>query len=229
MRLIVLGDSFTHGNEGWADYLSKKLNRELVNLAERASSNELQVKLMQEFLLDNDIKNDIVIWQIGMSWRPWTRVGIENLEKVKRIDRLMMAKGLYHYVSKFKNKFDNDYRIDLLDLSPMNKNKDNLDEPQILQDMLFMFYMINKTNSKILIFRGQTDFISNEHWEILKELLNKKNIPFLEETLVDWCKQNNLSFSKDNWHPTTESYQKFCDEIFIPKLIELQWQKNLQN
>jgi len=223
MRLITLGDSFTHGKDGWAEYLSKKLNKELVNLAEKAASNELQVKLMQEFLLDNNITNDIVVWQIGMSWRPWVRLGIENLEKVKRVDRLMNAKGLYHYISKFQNKFDNEYRIDLLDLSPMNKSKEELDEPQILQDMLFMFYMIKRMNSKVLVFRGQTDFISLEHWKILKKLLDKKDIPFLEETLVDWCRENNLEFSKDDWHPTSESYRIFCDKVFVPKLIELQW------
>ena len=51
----------------------------------------------------------------------------------------------------------------------------------------------------------------------------EKNINFLEESIVDWCKQNNLPFESDQFHPTKNSYESFCDDVIIKELNKLNW------
>lgn len=227
-KLITLGDSATHGNYTWAKHLSSCLHYDLINIAESASSNELQIKLMQDFLLDKNItENDIIVWEIGISWRPQVRIKIDDdFKKIQRMDRLLNRKGLYHYISKSKNKFDNEYRIDLLDISPMRKDfidKNKTDEMNILQELLFMFIMLKKMNVKLLVFRGRKDFVTDEYWENIKQFFIKKDIQFVEEALGDWCEERQLPFLEDNMHPNEDSQKKFSVEVIFSTLKKLNW------
>lgn len=227
-KLITLGDSATHGNHTWAKHLSSCLHYDLINIAESASSNELQVKLMQEFLLDNNInENDIIVWEIGISWRPQIRIKIDdNFQKIQRMDRLLNRKGLYHYISKSKNKFDEEYRIDLLDISPVRKqfiDKDETNELYILQELLFMCVMLRKMNIKLLVFRGREDFVTNEYWKDIKQIFIEKDVKFVENSLGNWCADRELPFLADNMHPDENSQKKFSVEVLFSAIKKLNW------
>lgn len=228
MRLITLGDSMTTGEHSWAFSLSKILNYEFLNFAKPASQNSSQVDILQRWLLDNNFNhNDIVIWQIGFSKHPKIHIGMENLEKVQRAD--VHSRKIFDVDSFYieKNKIDNLERIKLSYINPIftsysNRKIEN-DEAEVFQELIFMFSIIQKLGAKLLILRGKDDYIKNNHWENMKLFLLEKNINFINESLVDWCRQNNLEFMIDNYHPTSTSSNIYTKEILMPKLKELGW------
>ena len=227
MRLITLGDSLSHGDHSWPNLLSQDLNCSLVNFALPASQNLLQSQLMQDWLLHNDLSNnDIVIWQIGWSNHQLIHVGTEHWDKIERANRFVKNKmGISHY--HFKNNIvDNKLRISLLPVSPIlhkftNRKRPN-DDAEVLQNLLFMFVMIKKLCPKLLIIKGNDDFVKDYHWENITNFLTRKNIDLLNESIYTWCIENGLSIGPDS-HPTEESLRVYKDNILIPKLRSLGW------
>ena len=220
--MLFRSDCITHF-PGWAICLSQDINCDLVNLAEAGSSNGLQIQLMQEFLIDNNITNDIVIWQISHMYGP-VRINMDHYKLAERMNRLLSKLNLNHYITKFRNKFDNEYRIDLLHVSPMRKKFGNnipLDIEQELQNLLFMFIIIKKICPKILVFRGRNDCISEKNWNTMKKFFSDKNIEYLDEILIDWVSEHNLPFTGEK--PRGISYKEFNDKIISPKLKKLEW------
>jgi hypothetical protein len=227
MRLITLGDSLSSGDHSWPNLLSQELNCNLVNFALPASQNLLQIQLMQDWLLYNDLSNDdIIIWQIGWSSHPVVYIGTEHWDKIERANRIVKNKmGISHY--HFKNNIiDNKLRISLLPVSPIlhkftNRKRPN-DDAEVLQSLLFMFNIIKKICPKILIIKGNDDFVKDIHWNNMTSFLERKNIAFLNESIYTWCIENGLSIGPDS-HPTTESLRVYKDNVLIPKLRRVGW------
>jgi hypothetical protein len=229
MRLITLGDSITAGDRYWAGKLSNELNCELINLALPAAQNPLQIQIMNEWLLDNDLQSDdIVIWQLGLSWHPLVCIGTEHWDKVERADRL--TRPIFDVPSYLitNNKVDNKDKINLLHINPIlgkfiNRKHTNNDA-DVLQNLLYMFNIIKKICPRILIVKGKNDWISNlEYWKNTKEILGEKKIDFLDEGIVDWCIRNKLEIMSDNIHPTEESSHTYAIKELLPKLKSLGW------
>lgn len=218
----------TSGDHSWALSLSSILKCEFINFADPASHNLSQLHKFQKWMLSNDINgDDIIIWQLGFCKEPKLHLGLEHLEKVKRADNL--SRKIFDVDSFYidKNVLDNKERIGLLYINPLfsqyKKRKDFNDDAEVFQELLFMFLTIKKLGSKLLVLRGKDDYIDETQWANMKLFLNKKNINFLEESLVDWCRSNKLSFMIDDYHPTKEAASEYAREIVYPRLINLGW------
>ena len=229
MRLITLGDSFSFGSWGWPELLSNDLNCELLNFAVRAAQNSVQVQLIQDWLIHNNFKkDDIVIWAIGLSWAPLVNISLDYLNEVnKHNEEIKKQYGVLHYHLR-DNIIDNKQRISLLHISPIINDFSNIkelsDEPESLQLLLFMFIIIKKLCPKILIFRAKNDFVSNkEYWTNLTKHFKENNIEYIDNSIVDWCKDENLDFYPDNFHPTKQSMHIYTQKILYPKLKSLGW------
>ena len=238
MRLLALGDSLTSKEDSWPNPLSKQLNCELVNFGITASQNLLQIQLFQDWLLDNTLKpDDIIIWQIGMSSDPVISVGLEHKNRVERLERRVQKKFfMSHYYLRDTNKIDNAQRYSLLHISPMyrklNKTEHPNPEADVLQNMLFMFTMIKLVCPRVLIVLGADWMIKKEHWDNVKDFFHKKDIEFLDKSIVTWCSENNLQFLEDlmsvptshpRGHPTKESFEIYTEQVLYPKLKDLGW------
>jgi hypothetical protein len=225
MKLIVLGNCLS-SLRGWTDMIAKELNYELVNLALAGSGNELQINLMKDYLLDNKINpTDIIIWQVASPDTLTLRVGPEYYEEAKVLND-HMPRHMNHFVAKSKNKFDNLYRIDLLFHSPMRKLGRNPlleDNKQQYQELLFMFTVLKSLGARVLVTKGKYEDVSPEDWETFKRLLGERDIPCMDETVINWCQQEGLCFFKMNPIPTRRSRMEFGRRVLIPKLKELGW------
>ena len=225
MKLIILGNCLS-SLRGWTDMVAKELNYELVNLALAGSGNDLQLNLMKEYLTDNKINpNDIIIWQIASPDTLTLRVGPEYYEEAKVLND-HMPRHMNHFVAKSKNKFDNLYRIDLLFHSPMRKLGRNPlleDSKQQYQELLFMFTILKALGARILVTKGKYEDVSPEDWETFKRLLDERDIPYMDETVINWCEKEGLCFFKMNPIPTRRSRMEFGRRVLIPKLKDLGW------
>jgi len=238
MRLIALGDSLTSKDNSWPNPLSKQLDCELINFGITASQNLLQIQLFQDWILDNDLKaDDIIIWQIGMSSDPVIAVGLEQKSRVERLERRVQKKfSMSHYHLRGNNKIDKTERFNLLHISPMYRKLNTMSHPNpeadVLQTMLFMFTMMKLVCPRVLVVLGADWMIKKEHWENMKEFFVKKDIAFLDKSIVTWCSENNLQFLEDLFevptshprgHPTKESFEIYTEQVLLPKLKSLGW------
>jgi hypothetical protein len=228
MRLITLGDSLTAGTHSWSVPLSNKLNCELINFALPASQDLLQVHLFQQWLLDNDFEtNDIVVWQIAFSKDPVVNVPSENLEKIKRASAHAMRAFKLHDHLFNENKIDKSERISLLYISPIFgkfvNRKHPVDEPEVLQNLLFTFNIIRKLCPKLLIIRGRDEFVSPDNWERMKDIFSQKGIAWSDDSVHDWVKRNKMPLLADGVHPTVESMNIYAMNVIYPKFKELGW------
>lgn len=231
MRLITLGDclftSITGQCTTWATDLAHELGCEHINLAVLASQNLLQIQLLQDWMLHNTLdKDDIVIWQIGFSWHPLIHVGEEYQDLVDKAEDLTNRRlRISHYHTRY-NSIDNKKRYSLLHVSPIQykffNRKQVKDQADILQNMLFMFKMIKISCPRLLVIRGRNDFVQENFWNIAKEYMNKENIDFIDEGMINWCERNDLESFMPG-HPTDEALNVYKDQIVIPKLKELNW------
>ena len=225
MRIIVLGDSFSFGHWSWPELLKQEINCSILNFAIQAAQNPLQIQLLQDWMIQNDFQSDdIVIWTIGWSWLPSINLEIDKINEVEKYtEEVQKQYGVKHYHFR-KNILDNKDRISILHISPVVDNKTIIDEPESIQTFLFMTKVIKKLGQRILIFRAKDDFISDyNHWLFMKDYFLQNQIEFIEDSIVDWCKNKQLEFYPDNFHPTRNSMHIYTKEILIPKLKSLGW------
>jgi hypothetical protein len=226
-KLISLGCSLTNWH-GLKEKAASLANLDLVNLSYGAGSNILQVNRLHEYIINNELNNDdIVLWQITGDGRNGLRLqaNAHNVEKVKHIQTTQFEFPRHHYIDTSVNIFDGQSRIDLLCGSPI------LDEPDVVelfdanqqtQTLLATIILLHKMHPKTLIFFGWDDILDNNNKEIFLSFLNKHSITHLEQSYVNWVKENNGKFV-DGSHPTIESGEMFAEHIIIKKFKELNW------
>lgn len=231
MRLITLGDSLTNGDWNWPTPLAQKLKCPLINFAIPGTQNALCIQKMQDFILNDELKeDDIVIWEMTLSWKPVVRIRLEHLEEAERIRQEMKENNseFEHFaLTNYKNKIDDKHRIDLIDISPMLNKFILLDAPRDipnqLQNLLFMFYIVKKMCPRLLVIQAKKIFIKDEdYWVKMREYLKEKDIEFVDEGILDWCEEMNLDF-KDPLHPTPKSMSIYAMQVLHPKLKQLGW------
>lgn len=221
-KIIVLGCSFTaQGHlKSWPNRLEDHFfliydKVELINLAIPASSNQLQMLRLQEYLINNNIgSDDIVIWQITATVRRHARV--KNIEEIK--DKSPIGSTY----SGSMNYFDKQNRIDYLCHHPTSLRM-RLDEPEILQQLLFNFKVIKKFTNKLLIIRGWDEVIPEKYLKNFNEFLDKNNISYIDESIMKHNIENNYPLAEDKMHPSAEAYSSFADKKIIPLIKSLGW------
>ena len=214
-RLITLGCSLTH-QAGWSQYLATCMQLPLYNLSQSAGSNQLQQKRIQEFIFTNNIAStDIVIWQLTSTMRYYKREKLtENNQKV--IEQFKNNKDIHStMIESNVNIFDKSTRADYLCNSVDDRNEK--DEAQVLEDLLFYIISIKKFTSNFFVFLGWKDAIPLEFQEKFKNLLDEHQINYINECLVDWCHQQKLTFDLLN-HPTNGSSSRYARDILFPAI-----------
>ena len=216
-RLITLGCSLTH-HPGWANFLSSSLNIRLINLSESSSSNMLQVIRYREFILDHGLlKSDLVIWQITALHRRHRRIILDDQWNSKI--KFSVKRTNSPYVQSTRNLFDSQTRIDFLSHSNYAENLG--DESQVLEDLLFHFITVKRHTRNFLVVFGWDGVISTNNVTQFKQQLTHHKINYIEQPIVDWCKENKLVFHDDGTHPTNESHCRYAKEIILPELTRL--------
>lgn len=226
-KLITLGCSLTH-QDGWKERTALLTNRTLVNFAQSAGSNGLQINRLHEYIINNNIdENDIVIWQITASGRMPLRLNPDQqlLEEIIEIDETQFTPGRNcHYVKSVPNLFDNQPRIDILCNSPIINRPQiiEFDCRQELQTLVSTLILLSKSHKKLLIFFGWSKMLPVTHNSIFVNTLIKHKINYIDNPYVDWAKSNNKTF-RDDTHPSQLAGEQFTDEVILPKLSELGW------
>lgn len=221
-RLFTFGCSVTQF-PGKKEHLASLLNLELVNLSHPAGSNQLQVKRLIELIVNNELKNDdIIYWQITADTRNFMRLKGSSKEQLVKIQETQMRQGLHHYItSKFNNLFDNEERYDLLMISPIIERQD-FDVQDELQTLLGTLILLKSYCPKLLVSFGWKRVIQINHMPIFKKALATHKIDFIEEYFVEFSRENNLEML-DNMHPGPEAGQRFAEDIIFKKIKELNW------
>jgi hypothetical protein len=210
-KLITLGCSLTH-HAGWAQYINECMNVKLHNLSQSAGSNQLQQRRLQEFIFEQPItNNDIVIWQITSTMRYYKRELVKNQSRMNHFKNDSTSHP--KIVLTNKNIFDDNNRVDYLCNSVDNRNES--DEAQILEDILFYLISVRSFTPNFFVFLGWQDAIPSEYREKFIELLAHYQINFIDDPLVEWCYQHNLKFDLRD-HPTTGSSSKYARDVLMP-------------
>jgi hypothetical protein len=223
MKLITLGCSLTHIN-GWKEELALLLNCKLLNLAESAGSNGLQIYRLHEFLLSGQLNNnDIIVWQVTSDARiPMRLPGtVRNLNLVNKIqlEQFNHIKN-YHYVATSRNTLDSATRIDLLCNSPLVDRRalTEFDTAQSLETLLANIILLSRAHKRMLVFLGWDRAISPNYKDVFVSRLKQHNVCYLDSTYVEWARENKLSFM-DAHHPSEETSKLFAS-VLLPKLTE---------
>ena len=215
-RLIVFGCSLSAAGHltSWSDEVSARLKLTLLNFAIPASSNPLQVKRFQEYVVNNSITNDdLIIWQITGVERGYKRVS----------NRWPWLGSINHNSESFNgsiNYFDNKPRIDQLCHHTESVNS-HVDEEEVLQELVFHLKVAKQFTKKLLVIIGWDTAIPDNYINLFKEFLNSNNISYVDKSILSHTIENNLSLLPDGSHPGEEAYISFANNCIIPKLKEL--------
>ena len=222
-NIITLGCSLTH-QHGWAKYIAESLKLPLVNLAQSAGSNQIQMKKIQEYIFANNItETDLVIWQITGTERRHKREKLTN-ELTQEIDKQSAQQQsdtrFYPTImtDDFANIFDQTPRVDFLcqndDATTM------VDEEQFLEDLLFYILAIKKFTPNLIIFFGWNKSLPYEHFSKFKTLLRNNNITVIDEAITDWCLNSKLNF-EPCLHPTIGASYWYAKENILPAIEKM--------
>lgn len=228
-RLIIFGCSLsaeghlkTWSSRTGEHFTNSGHNIEILNFAVPASSNVLQIKRFQEFVINNSItNNDIVMWQVTGSERGHKRISNRFEEKYPdELSKLLKHKRSFY--AKSINYFDENPRTDLLCHHPSCVGID-IDEEEVLQELLFCFKVAKQFTDQVLTFVGWDEAIPDNHSKKFTKFLKDNNIDFIAESLVTHTKANNLKFLPDGTHPAEEAYVSYADNMIVPVIKNLGW------
>lgn len=225
MKLFTFGCSMTD-YEGIKEKLSELLGVDLINSAQSAGSNQLQVKRFQQLMLENKITSeDIIYWQVTFSHRRYQRLLKHHLPVIEEIQRNSFKHDGVHFMIS-NNIFDKDIRIDLMSNSPWLEN--NLDEIEVdyndeLQSLLSNIILAKKVTNKIIVVFGWDEVIPSEYMGVFKDYLTLHKIDFIDESYLSFIIRNNLKFSDYVYpnHPTKDSSIFFAEHVVYPKLKKI--------
>lgn len=228
MKLLTLGCSLTH-HYGMKEKVASKLNADLIDFAESAGSNQLQINKIQNYVINNSIdQDDIILWQITGTGRQYERLfpNKKNADMVNKVQKEQFSFPSSHWVKAPANVFDGINRIDLLSHSPLATtmtSTEAYDENQNLETLLATIILLSaKCKNLLVVYGWESLFVTEKNKKIFNEHLSRHNIPVLSEPYLDWVIREKLTLSDDN-HPSMESGQIFAEKVIIPKLKQLGW------
>ncbi len=200
MRLIVLGDCLS-SSPSWVDYISKKLDCEVINFSATYSTNETQIFSLQDYLFENNLDfEDVIIWQLSKTYNT-NKIGPSLEEALSKPSRY------YCYLSnQLKNR----------------EVEFSMNGEDQLKEIMSLLITARKWTERILVFRGWKEIIPSEETKLIAKQLREHKIEFFSETLIDWSYENNFFFNT-NGVPSYETQCKFCDKLILPKFNLMKW------
>jgi len=209
---------------GWKELLARKHGLQLVNSAMFAGSNDLQIRRIHSYIINNQIdKDDIIIWQLTSTQRSSFPVvdptWIATLDDVEREDE-----DAVYYIDSPKNYFDGSVHKDVLSNHPLiTKYSSYYNAYSVLEDLLSTIILLNNTYNILVIigWEGALSEDPNNYNNVLR-LLDGNNVPHLKESYLSWAIRTHQTLS-DDFHPTMEASEIYGDIVLTPKLQELGW------
>jgi len=227
-KFVIFGCSLSAEGHvmSWPQRISEVTGIKCVNLAVPASSNQLQIERFKEYILDNRLeKEDIIIWEITGTGRGHQRTKFTIAENyIKETPHLMwseegMTLGTHCALPQRKNQFDNEYRFDYL-YNHQITLKMKIDEPQLLEDILFFLTVARQYTNNLVILIGWKEAISSKYYNQFISILKEQGFNYIDSHIIEHSIENNIPLD-ESLHPTQEGYFSYADNCVIPKLKEL--------
>lgn len=223
-KLFTLGCSLTY-NMGWKELLCEKYNLELVNSSMFAGSNNLQVRRIHSYIVNNQIdKDDIIIWQITSQIR-YSFSAACDPEWNKKIENVVKEdQDAKYYIDSPTNYFSGNIHRDVLSNHPLIKPASHyFDFNSSMEELVSTIILLNNTY-KILIIIGWEGALTeaSDNYDKFNNLLKNNNVPHLSESYLDWairCKQP----LADDLHPTMSASETYGETVLYPTLRKLGW------
>lgn len=225
-KLVTFGCSVTQ-LEGLKEELASLLSLPLLNVAECAGANQLQLSKLSELILHQQLnKDDIVYWQITSMNRLYGCLTLNHLDKVLEVQNTQFGVGLLnrHYVrSTFPNIFDNGDRLYLLCFSPLLPNEE-LDNAKNLEMLLSTLILLKHFCPKLLVVFGWESVMPPDQLEVFKQHLQLYKVDYINEGFVDFTVRNKFGFrfEEDDMHPDENAGKEFA-KIVHNKMKSLGW------
>jgi len=210
---------------GWKELLCKKYDFKLVNSAMFAGSNNLQVRRIHSYIVNNQInKDDIIIWQITGQLRFSFSVNCDD-EWTRRLNDIEIEdENARYYIDAPINYFSNNIHKDVLSNHPLIKPaSEYFDFNQSMEELISTIILLNNTY-KILVIIGWEGALTeaSDNYDKFNNLLRNNNVPHLREAYLAWairCKQP----LADDLHPTMEASKTYGETVLFPTLRKLGW------
>lgn len=233
MKLIGLGCSISSAF-GWCEYLGSRFqdwNKQVTihNLSQGSGCNRIQIENIKDFFLENGLTSeDVIVWQLTATNRQGLRLkGSPSNISFGELDSASGSEFKTYALSKYQNRFDGNHRMTFLSHSPFNLDLTVecspmqlpvvwSDEEQTLQDVLFMISVLRTITPNVFVFCGWDQVVAPNYLKILKTELIKRDITYVVEPLVDWCREKGLPFKLDNSHPADESSSMYGRDVLLP-------------
>lgn len=212
---VSLGCSLT-AQSGYVNYIKKAYNLEIENLSVSAGSNFLQIHKLNNLLIDKQVGNDTtLLWQITSPARQFEI----HPRAPRQFKNGIPYVGIFDWVPEPVNLFKSDHTVFLCNNSYYDNKTTNLDYN--MQSLLCDIYKWSKIVKRIIVYFGWSSMLPTTHIVMSMNFLN--DLPNvcclnLESSIVDWCRQNKLSFD-DSEHPTEESYIRWAQQVLVPVLF----------
>lgn len=203
-KIIILGCSLS-AQQGYATYLQDQ-GHEITNLAQPASSNDLQQFLLGECFLQGRVNKELtIVWQItGLH-----RKSLVSEQFDPSFCHGIPGEGIYDW-TPINVSMTGENRIWLLSNNDMTP-KYHTDESVILQNLAIDIYRWSLLVGKIVVVMGWKNIAEKRSAELFLVWLKSKNITSvpLENSILDWCRETGQQFSDDK-HPAKSGYINWC-------------------
>jgi len=221
--LVTCGCSFTE-QDGWANHVKNHFDYDkLTNLAVGAGSNQTQINRINDFVLSNNQKFDL-IWQITFPTRTNMRLPPDHPDVVgKKYMPKHNAGFVYAQRSPIGNYVDGKRHVDILYEDYVSKKQDffyaNINNS--VSHLLCTIWLAARLANHAMVFFGVDD-IDPLTVKRMEEFFSQQKIQFVPHTqnLLKYVNDNNLALANDGWHPAKESYVSWADHVLIPAISQ---------
>jgi hypothetical protein len=234
-KIVLLGDSLTSDcdvnnpdSNSWTRHFCRELNIDYRNLAVSAGNNRTQVLLLQNYLLSDDYsRDDIFFWEINSVSRfntvltPEIQIGPINM--IQNLKDKSTDPG-YHYQISLPNVFDNN-KLSVMLCQPTNALEHKIIDPYglqsieevVLQETVSHIVSLARSRHNVICTLGWDWAVAEKDKPLLRHLLNKDKIQFIEDEMLDWCVRQNLPLA-DDMHPDQLSTLTWARTHLMPRL-----------
>lgn len=220
-HLLTLGCSLAPEG-GWPKALSEIISADdHTHYSFGGGGNEQLLNCIDEFVLNNELKNLTVMYQItGVA-----RGGGLFQEHTINPEYMPQLRQGTPYSQEWNGVFGKQWML-WTDRFPEVKKR-HPSPPTLITSIASTLTMLAQAGATVYTFRGWSGVFSQTYpnstpidhstWNKFRNLVSSNGVHTIEPSLVDWCLENNKEFWEDGWHPRTHSSREFITENFERK------------
>lgn len=221
-RLLTLGCSLSPDTH-WPAEVSKHFD-EHTHYSFGGGSNQQLLDCIDEFLITNDVKNLTIVYQItGMMRAGGLYLDMQERKSNQDVGALDAISWDGHFGKQWMVWTDNYETV-----------YNEIRNPITMMTRVFSkLCLLADAGADVYTFRGWTGVMSQEtfnkkvdlsltseeYWDKAKKLLNKNNVTCIDQSIVNWCIENDKELP-DGFHPSCVSSHEYAKEILIPLMLD---------